>query len=103
MWSQSAEIVRPGTKRGVITAPTDHASDFSLFSCTLPRDAWWKERSPESDWKFGATPAARQFAWRVAGSGPFCSSSLSHGSVAKLKKVLVGLKISVIAGARMAR
>ncbi len=49
------------------------------------------------------TPAAVQLAWRVVGSGPLPLWLRSQGSVAKMKKLLDGLKISVIAGARMAR
>ena len=88
--------------RGARIVPTDHAFDVSFFRSTLPMIAWWNERWSESDAKSSGSPAAAQFAWRVAGSGPFPRLLASHGSVAKLKKVLDGLKTSVIAGARIA-
>src|SRR6185369_17995271 len=88
--------------RGFRITPADQAFDFSFARSTLPASDWWNDRWFDNDWKFGGRPSARQFAARVAGSGPLPSSSASHGSVAKPKKVLDGLNTSVIAGARIA-
>src|SRR5687768_8222736 len=103
MSTQSTASVKPGRKRGRRMAPTVQESAFSLVRSGLPCNVPRAVKSTILDWKSGGKPSAAQFAARVAGLGPVLTKRESHGSSAVVKIWLVGLKISVIAGARTDR
>src|SRR5438270_11002036 len=88
--------------RGVNTAPADQAFEVSFLRLGLPSVSWRKLVLDAFELKFAGMPAAAQLARRVAGAGPLLRLWRSHGSVAKPKKVLDGMKASWIEGERIA-